>query len=357
MKKINRKKILKLSGFGILAFMISCTGIPLVKKWMFSYVRNNHLKTIRKGYKGNLIIKGRFINDKRIIISWLNAIKWAISKNPQAKEKKNNLFQLKIIKNSPLSNIKKDAIIWLGHSTFFIRLNGKNIITDPCLFKLPFIKRLIDTSCDSNEITNIDYLLISHSHRDHLDSNSIRNLNLKGTTALLPLRLGETVKSINNDIIVQEAGWFQQYITDKIEIYLLPAQHWSQRGISDINKTLWGSYIIRSKNKTIFFGGDTAFSSHFKDINAHFPKINYCLLPVGAYKPEYVMKNKHMSPREAVKAFHVLGGKTMIPMHFATFDLSDEPPGEPVHILNDLHNQKKILGNLVMLNVREIFYI
>jgi L-ascorbate metabolism protein UlaG (beta-lactamase superfamily) len=150
--------------------------------------------------------------------------------------------------------------------------------------------------------------------------------------ALVPLNNGEYFEK--KGIKVQEAGWYQKYqINHEVEVYLMPAKHWNRRGLFDFNKTLWGSFIIRYKGTTIYFAGDTSMGDHFEEIARLFPDIDYCLLPVGAYKPESIMKEAHLSPQEAYKAFHLLAGKTFIPMHFGTYDLGDEPLGEPKRVL------------------------
>jgi len=116
-------------------------------------------------------------------------------------------------------------------------------------------------------------------------------------------------------------------------VFFMPAKHWNRRGLTDFNKNLWGSFVIRSGDKSLFFAGDTSYGEHFKEIGEFFPNIKYCLMPIGAYKPEYLMKESHLSPTEALKAFKDLGGETFIPMHYATFDLANEPLGEPVRII------------------------
>jgi len=169
--------------------------------------------------------------------------------------------------------------------------------------------------------------------------------------ALVPLELNAFFdkKGIKN----QQAGWYQKYKTKgKAEIYFMPAKHWNRRGALDFNKNLWGSFVVKVNNKTIYFAGDTAYGNHFKEINKLFGEIDYCLMPVGAYKPENIMKDTHMSPQEALKGFVDLQGKTFIPMHFGTYDLSDEPLGEPLRILES----EKENFNITVLNIGEILF-
>ena len=133
----------------------------------------------------------------------------------------------------------------------------------------------------------------------------------------------------------------------------MPAKHWNKRGLTDFNKTLWGSFIIKSNNKTIYFAGDTAVGNHFKEIAEFFPKIDVALMPIGAYKPEFIMKDAHISPWEALEAFNHLQAKLFIPMHYGTYDLSDEPFGEPYRVMQ----KEKDNYNIRVLDVGEEFLL
>ena len=297
---------------------------------------NPKLEIIKEGWEGNRMIDGEFTNgptkDKQIMP--LDILKWKLSKNPQQEEKKEDNFRLNVVQNSDFTNSDEDMIVWLGHATFFIRLNGVTFITDPVFYNLGFIKRLAGLPCKVSDLQNIDYILLSHGHRDHFDKKSVKELFKNNTRAeaLLPLQLGQFFTK--NQFPFQEAAWYQKYKTDKqIEVFFMPAKHWNRRGLTDFNKTLWGSFVIRSGSKSIFFAGDTSYGKHFKEIAKVFPHLDYCLMPIGAYKPEYLMKESHLSPTEALQAFKDLGGKTFIPMHYATFDLANEPLGEPVRII------------------------
>ena len=326
-----------------------------------NYQTNSSLVTIKKGYPGNQLVNDRFVNDEEgYKLSFSKVIKWKLSINPQKAEKDNDQFKLKVINSKNIFNSPDDMIVWLGNASFFIRIGGKTILTDPCLTHPPLVKRQADLPFEIEDIKNIDYLLISHNHMDHLDSDSLKRLDLKNTLALLPLRLGKAVKSFNRNVKIQEAVWYQKFNTnvENIEIYFMPARHFSNRSLWDHNESLWGSYIIKTKSMCIYFAGDTAYySNHFDEINKYFPSIDICLMPVGAYAPRYFMKDFHVAPWEAVDAFNKLQSKYFIPMHYGTFDTTDEPRGEPVRILHDLEKKKKINGRLRILDIGEIFQI
>ncbi|MCD4813150.1 MBL fold metallo-hydrolase [bacterium] len=295
-------------------------------------MNNPKLKTIKNGYQGNPISRKRFHGPytSNVGKSFLPILKWKLSKNPRGQAKKTDTFRLQVLKPGPLPASDQNYLLWLGHASFLLQLGGKTILIDPCLSTSPFYKRYVDAPMEAGQI-QADYLLVSHVHYDHLDKATLQALPGKNTLALLPLRVGRLVKKMNPRIHIQEAGWYQQFETDgDVEIYFLPARHWNRRGPNDLNRFLWGSYIIRYQDITLYFAGDTGYDTHFKEIRALFPKIDYALLPIAAYDPAFVMQDNHMNPAEAVQAFLDLEAKICIPMHYGTFDLTDEPPGEPL---------------------------
>jgi L-ascorbate metabolism protein UlaG (beta-lactamase superfamily) len=325
------------------------------------HLRNNSLECIKSGYSGNQFVDGKFINDHEntFQFSYFSVIKYYFSGNPQRQEKKNDKFKLRTIMNNSFCGDKEDMIVWLGQSTFFIRIDGKTILTDPCLSDSFFLPRLCDLPCKIEDIRNIDYLLISHNHRDHLDAETLERLNLTNTMVLVPLRLSPIVKSLNKDLAVQEAGWYQKYDTGKenIEIYCMPSKHYSKRSVFIHNESLWGSFIIKGKKKIIYFSGDAAYSHYYTDINKYFPDIDICLMPIGTYRPEWIMKDCHMTPDESIQAFHDLKAKVFIPHHYGTFDLSDEPMSESIMIIKKNENLNRINGEVRIIDIGEAYNI
>lgn len=324
------------------------------------HLTNSKLETIKENYPGNKIRMNRFINDfnNGARMSYRQMIKWKLSRNPQKREKKNEKYNLNIQRIINLPMQQGDFMIWLGHASFYLKLAGKAILIDPCLISPPFYKRYSRLPCRISELGEIDYLLVSHGHFDHLDSGSIRKLRGEEITALLPLKMGRLIRSYNKKISTHEAGWYQKYkIDEQFEIYFLPAHHWYNRNMIDTNKLLWGSYLIKYKGVHIYFAGDSAYSEHFKEIAKLFSKIDICLMPIGAYKPHYTQRSIHMSPREAVLAFHDLNGKVFIPMHYGTFNLADEPFGEPIRLIKEINERGNLNGILKIPDIGEVVNI
>ncbi len=330
------------------------------KEIVIHHKTNSDLPVIRDGWKGNVTINGRFHNDsiQEKPPLW-DVVKWKLSRNPQREEKKSDTFKLS---NCHLGHITKseDKIIWLGHSSFVIIVNGITLITDPVLFDLSSIKRQVPIPCDVNCLRQIDYLLVSHDHRDHFDKKSVGVIAKNNPTieALVPLNASRLFRSdALSSIVKQEAGWYQEYsIKGDIRIIFLPARHWGRRGLFDFNKTLWGSFLIIVEETKLFFSGDTAYDDRmFKDIQSEFGDIDICMLPIGAYSPGFLMKTSHTTPEEAIEIFNDLGGKLFIPMHYGTYDLSDEPLGEPIRRLNEYFGTEKHKDKLRKLTIGEEF--
>lgn len=317
------------------------------------FTSNPQLSTIlpNENWKGNPVDeKGRFVNLYHPFeSSFGDLIKWQTSKNPQAEEKKSETRYLTVDFDSTVFHGKDDYLIWLGHASYLMRFQGTVFLTDPLLIDNTFLKRESPLPFPLEKMPKLDFLLLSHNHRDHCDENSLKYLskthpNMKILTGL---GLESVIKKWTNGHTIQEAGWYQQYslLDSGITITYVPSRHWSKRWLSDDNKSLWGGFFIQNGDQSIYFMGDSGKGEHFADIKNTLGTPDYCLMGVGAYKPEWFMHQAHISPKDAIDAFNTLEGKYFIPMHFGTFNLSDEPRMEPWDIL--VENKGIIKGNLV----------
>ena len=331
------------------------------------FVKNDSLITILDSskWRGNSMNeKGQFVNHEfPFQPNWLDVLRWQTERNKWAEEKKKDKNKLYQVEND-LGYIRSenDVLVWLGHATFFIRINGVTFLTDP-IFDSPnaFLKRHAKLPFDKNLLPKIDYLLISHDHRDHLDKKSLKFLFNRGDrpTILTGLEMDKWLKSNfkNDKYTCQTAGWYQQYQTNlkAINIFFLPARHWSKRGLFDTNKRLWGSFVIQSPEKTIYFSGDTGYGSHLKEVGSLFGNIDIALIGIGAYQPEWFMEPNHISPKNALKAIDEMGANQVIPMHYGTFDVSDEPLFEPIESLKKIHIKEYAHVNLNILKIGEVY--
>lgn len=233
-----------------------------------------------------------------------------------------------------ISSSEACAVTWIGHSTFLIESHDISILTDPIFGDLPLFRRQLPPGIALSEMPAVDYILISHNHRDHMDAFSLKFFKrYEHTHFLVPQgdKAWFTRRGFKN---VSEYSWWGQKIVTHHEIPLtltfLPALHWSQRGIFDFNKSLWGSWMITLGNKHIYFAGDTAYSPHFGHIAQEFTDISLALMPIGPCEPRQWMSYAHVSAEEAGQAFLDLNAHHFIPMHWGTFSFGTDPHASPV---------------------------
>jgi L-ascorbate metabolism protein UlaG (beta-lactamase superfamily) len=317
------------------------------------FTSNPKLHTIApsEDWKGNpLDENGKFTNLYHPFeSSFGDLLKWQTSQNPQKEEKKAETRTLLLDFDSTLFSKKDDYLIWLGHATYLMQIQGKIFLTDPLLFDNAFLKRESELPFPIEKLPQLDYILLSHNHRDHCDKKTFKYLTDKNPAMkiLTGLGLEDVISSWTNGHSIQEAGWYQQYsvLDSSIQITYVPTRHWSRRWLWDDNKSLWGGFYIETADYSIYFMGDSGQGPHFSDIKNTLGTPDYCLMGVGAYKPEWFMHQAHISPLDAIDAFNTLEGKYFIPMHFGTFNLSDEPRMEPWDVL--VENRERITGELI----------
>ncbi len=324
------------------------------------YVNNENLPTIKADWKGTPVDEeGRFVNHEFPFLPKVkDLLKWQLSGNPQKEEKQNDRTRLAVLDPIGFLESEKDGILWLGHASFFIRLNGKSILLDPIFDKPPFVKTFVDVPSPLAKIRQVDYVLLSHDHRDHTDEESIRKIAQKFPAAKFygGLRMEELLRNwITATNEAQTAAWFQQFKLpdENLKIYFLPVRHWCRRGLFDTNERLWGGYVIQGVGKTIYFSGDSGYGSHYKETAELFPEIDYFLIGIGAYKPYWFMEPNHNSPEDAARAFVDAKAKFLVPMHFGRFDLSDEPPSEPLRFLGEKARELNLSDKIKALNINE----
>lgn len=296
------------------------------------YMLNPGLETIHpnSNWKGvPMNGKGQFVNlHEPFVNNFGRLIKWQFSKNPYAGQKKVDQRELSSVYRNDLFDRTHDEIVWLGHASFLIRLNGVTLLTDPIFFDNFVLKNQVNLPFDPDTVRNIDAILVSHDHRDHCDQRTLSHLNEKCPQAALltGLRMKPLISPWMPQARFQQAGWYQKFnMTEELEIIYVPSRHWGRRGLFDERKRLWGGFFIKSPKISIYFMGDSGYGSHFREIRQICGEPDIAIMGIGAYEPEWFMKSAHISPKDAVKAYRNLGAKTFIPMHYGSFDLSDEP--------------------------------
>jgi L-ascorbate metabolism protein UlaG (beta-lactamase superfamily) len=308
---------------------------------------NPALSFVKKNWNGNPINeKNEYINlDGPSEKTFRELLKWQREKNPLKLLKKTQKSVIEVVHNKQICADSNNGFTWLGHASFLFTLAGKNLIIDPVLYNVGPVRRYTPLPCSIADLKSIDFILLSHNHRDHCDKRSMQELCAlnPGAVILTGLSIGPLLRSwkITNSIV--EAGWYQQYnIETEVAITYLPAKHWNRRGLTDMNEMLWGSFMIETAKQKIYFGADSGLGVHFEEIAGLFPGIDYALLGIGAYQPEWFMGASHTSPSDALIAFRQLKAKQFVPMHHGTFDLSDEPIFYPLQQLQQISANQNI---------------
>ena len=178
-------------------------------------------------------------------------------------------------------------------------------------------------------------ILISHNHYDHLSLKVARSL--RGRAFFVPLGFRRYFRS-KRYAPPHCLDWFDSVSFKGLRITFLPAQHWSRRTLRDTNRTLWGSFLIEGPAGSVYYGGDSGYYPGFREIGDRF-QIDIAVLPIGAFAPRWLMKAVHMSPYEAVKAACDLKASTLIPCHWGTYQISEEPLNLPIQILERIRRE------------------
>ncbi|PID83318.1 hypothetical protein CSB11_02140 [Candidatus Campbellbacteria bacterium] len=265
------------------------------------------------------------------------------NKHPFAKVFKSIFFPPENKKpNSPLvsetldgENFSNGDIAWLGHSTVIFRTNNMTVLTDPVFNNaspIPYTFKPFEVT-NKTEIENlpekIDVVLISHDHYDHLDYKAIKKLDYRTDKFLVGLGVkAHLLRWGVSETKIQEFDWYEETVINDTKFVFAPARHFSGRSIGDKNKTLWGSWIVKSENLSLYFSGDGGYSSEFKKIGEKFGPFDIAFLEDGAYNKNW--PKTHMFPEESVKASVDLSAEVMVPIHWAKFDLSVHTWKEPI---------------------------
>lgn len=332
------------------------------KAVVVKYAKNENLNTLKDGWQGVPVDeKGRFVNHEYPFLPrTTDLLKWQFGERPLKEAKANDTARLEVKDPAEFLASERDGILWLGHASIFIRLDGVNILIDPVFGNPRFLTRFIDVPNPLEKIKKLDYVLVSHDHRDHCDENTLREIAKKFPYAKFLAGLGmedllNDWKSFENG--VETAGWFQEFTTaENVKIAFVPVRHWCRRGLFDTNARLWGGFVISGAGKKIYFGGDSGFGSHYRETAEVFGAIDYFIIGIGAYEPRWFMQPNHNNPADAFQAFWDSQGKTLVPMHYGTFDLSDEPPSQPLTLLKEEAEKRGLSDKLKPLAINQGFY-
>jgi N-acyl-phosphatidylethanolamine-hydrolysing phospholipase D len=231
---------------------------------------------------------------------------------------------------------------WIGHSTVLLQVGGLNVLTDPMWSERASPvqwagpRRVMPAAIAIEALPPLDIVLLSHSHYDHLDRATVRQLARRhpDATWVVPLALGRYLRGFGVREVV-ELDWGQAADVRGTTIRATPARHFSARRFRDRNRTLWCGFVLECGGRRLYFAGDTAYHPEFAEIGAHGP-FDLVMMPIGAYDPRWFMRIVHVDPEEAVRAYTDMTSAhpdaplpLMLGIHWGTFRLTDEPMDEP----------------------------
>ncbi|MFW5876546.1 MAG: MBL fold metallo-hydrolase [Myxococcota bacterium] len=230
----------------------------------------------------------------------------------------------------------------IGHATVLLQMDGLNVLTDPIwsarCSPVPFAgpERHRPPAVRLEDLPPIHCVLLSHDHYDHLDMPTLRRLgDMHAPVIVTGLRTGRMLRR-GGLAHVHELDWWQTRTVPGIPQFTItatPAQHFSGRSLFDRDRTLWCGFDLCGPSGRIFFAGDTGYADHFQEVRERLGPPRLALLPIGAYRPEWVMRRVHMTPADAVRAHQDLQASTSLGIHFGTFRLTDDGMDEPPEAL------------------------
>lgn len=291
--------------------------------------------------------QGKFINRAQMqaLGFWQTlAISWRFLFKKPANTVPNSQIPVLALSQQQLLDAPDNSLFRLGHSTVLMKLRGEFWLTDPVFseraspFQWMGPKRFHPAPISIAQLPPIKAVILSHDHYDHLDRAAVQQLAHKVEHFLTPLGVGDTLIAWGVEPAkVQQLDWWQSTVVHDIRFVATPSQHFSGRGVSDRNKTLWASWTILEQDLRIFFSGDSGYFDGFKQIGDSYGPFDLTLIETGAYDQHW--PDVHMQPEESLQAHLDLRGQHLLPIHNGTFDLSMHAWYEPFNRIVQLATQ------------------
>jgi len=248
-----------------------------------------------------------------------------------------------VIPAKPMDSVDGLRFTMVGHATVLIQIAGLNILTDPVWsprasplhFAGPL--RVTKPGVKLSDLPRIDAVLLSHNHYDHLDMATLRHLHRKDAPLIItPLGNDRIIHRSIPDARIVALDWGESTpVAPGVEAHVVPALHWSSRGMRDRRMALWGGFMLKSADRLIYFAGDTGYGTGdiFRRLREAYGPVDVALLPIGAYDPRWFMAAQHTNPAEAIAIMQHLDARLALGIHWGTFQLTDEPREDPLHQL------------------------
>lgn len=217
-------------------------------------------------------------------------------------------------------------LTWIGHASFLVQFGSHSVMFDPnwANWHGP-VKRQIEPGLSLDDLPDLDLVLVSHAHFDHMHKKSLKTIRTK-EGIIVPRGSGNLVKKLGFDSVSEMKVWDEKDVSG-MRVVHTPSHHWGARYGADVNRD-YGGFLVGSGDRKVFHAGDSAYFEGFKEIGKK-EDICVALMPIGAYDAPSG-RDVHMNPEEALQAFEDLGAELMVPMHYGTFPLGNEDPDEPI---------------------------
>lgn len=283
----------------------------------------------------------------------LPLLKWRITRIWR-KPKGSDALPPAVDHNPALLASNEPHLTWIGHATFALRLGGRVAVTDPVWSRrIYYMARLQHPGAPLDALPGVDVVTVSHNHYDHLDVPTLKEVAERyDPVFLVPRGNGRILRRAGLGR-VREMDWWETYESGDLSVALVPSHHWSARTPFSVNRMLWGGFVFEGPEGVVYHSGDTAYEPRmFRDIGDRFA-IDWAMMPIGAYHPEWFLASHHMGPEDAARALDDLGARWLVPMHYGTFDITDEPRGEPLQRIRAEFERRNELERLWALAIGE----
>ena len=286
---------------------------------------------------------GKFVNPTGVSLKWFSQETWDITKKYIFGKRidPKPLIDLPIHRLHPKQWEKhrsgQISFSWLGHSSILISLENQLVLVDPILEERvsPFSwigpKRFHPSPVTAEELPDVDVVLITHDHYDHLEKSTLVTISKKVERFIVPLGIGALLEDWGiNSAKITELDWWETYSSGSLTFYATPAVHYASRGLFDANERLWCSWSIVGKDMSAFISGDSGYYDEFKNIGKRLGPFDVTFLKIGSYNDKGTWRALHMTPEEAGQQHLDLRGRLLVPLHWATFDIALHPWYEPI---------------------------
>lgn len=299
------------------------------------------IRTHKTSQPPAMFLDGKFHNQDTSVVqdmSKLGSILWRYMTEKRIAAIPEYPVPVEVIPTEALQQSVDTLIYRLGHSSILMNFSGETWLIDPVFSKRASPvqwagpARFHQPPISLKDLPSIQGVVISHNHYDHLDYDTIRQIHTRVAHFVVPMGVKHTLIKWGVDPDkVQELNWWQTTHLGKLAITATPAQHFSGRGLTDTDQSLWASWVFKSESANIFYSGDSGYFDGFKQIGEQFGPFDITLMETGAYDKDW--PDIHMHPQQTLQAHIDLRGKRLLPVHNSTFDLAMHPWYEPLEQL------------------------